>query len=116
MDNTNKASVTFGRARSKNLEHAANVLVKFANGDFLRGIRIFRKTDNNGKNYCLLVYPSYKIKTGQDIPFFKFNDERERKIIDMFHMAERDDSFVTSYQLPSKDLNIFSTVYDPISV
>jgi len=105
------ARITFGRPQDTNPEHVANVLIQFATGDYVRGLKIYRKSDKDGKKYILLVYPSYKNGNGSQKPFFRLSPERERRLVTSFLEAEKTNDFVEFYPLTREDSSIFSNIY-----
>jgi hypothetical protein len=102
--------VYFGKPAGTNPEHLANVMIRFYNGEYIRGVMIYRKTSILGQPYFLLRYPSYVNSSGSQVPFFRLSPKREQKVIDLFLKAFKRGRFLDEYPLSCEDVKPFSKV------
>lgn len=110
MGNERRTTIYFGRPNSNNPDHIANLLIKFFNGEYVRGVMIYKKISIMKEPYYLLKYPSYTNAQGSTVPFFRLSQERERKIMALFAKANKNGDFVETYPLSFEDNKIFSKV------
>ncbi|MCX5748876.1 MAG: hypothetical protein NTZ10_01335 [Candidatus Saganbacteria bacterium] len=110
MGNNKRTTVYFGRPSGRNPEHLANIMIRFFNGEYIRGVMIYKKLSMMGEPFFLLKYPSYVNDKGLQVPFFRLSQDREQKIISLFTKAYEKGELVESYPLSFVDTKVFSKV------